>query len=127
MEKNFSGELQVLGFLKDHIFALFCIDILCIRYIYIDILSIKYISIDIIYSKYICGLGRELLDDTDSRVAYYSSAFLLKARLFSISISTLYSIQCQFCNLLIHPITDTAENDDRKTREIPAHATESCV
>jgi hypothetical protein len=24
--------------------------------------------------------GRELLDDTDSRVAYYSSAFLLKAR-----------------------------------------------
>ena len=24
--------------------------------------------------------GRELLDDTDSRVAYYSSAFLLKVR-----------------------------------------------
>jgi hypothetical protein len=28
---------------------------------------------------YLC---RELLDDTDSRVAYYSSAFLLKARGF---------------------------------------------
>jgi hypothetical protein len=26
---------------------------------------------------------RELLDDTDSRVAYYSSAFLLKARVLS--------------------------------------------
>lgn len=34
------------------------------------------------------GFGRELLDDTDSRVAYYSSAFLLKARMLCICFLT---------------------------------------
>ncbi|MCI21168.1 hypothetical protein A2U01_0042332 [Trifolium medium] len=49
------------------------------------------------FSTSVLASARELLDDTDSRVAYYSSAFLLKA-----------------------------SNDDGEAREISKHASESC-
>ncbi|KAK1355374.1 Armadillo-type fold [Heracleum sosnowskyi] len=43
-------------------------------------------------------LRRELLDDTDSRVAYYTSTFLLKARLSYFSQPIIFS--CLFCLLV---------------------------
>lgn len=57
--------------------------------------------------------GRELLDDTDSRVAYYSSAFLLKVWIFIDLVleidRTLNSIFCNNCPLLQRMMTEKPE------------------
>lgn len=84
---------------------------------------------------YLC---RELLDDTDSRVAYYSSAFLLKARRFlKFTILILKDIRRKknkLPNLLLVlffgspvKVLIISEDDDGGTREIPKHASEACL
>ena len=85
---------------------------------------------------YLC---RELLDDTDSRVAYYSSAFLLKARKFlKLTILILKDIHTTkekpsfqkkklfiFCSLV--EVWVISEDDDGGTRKLPKHASEACL
>lgn len=59
--------------------------------------------------------GRQLLDDTDSRVAYYSSAFLLKARYIKTYFLSCISVSLQPTPLQLVLFTNcivNAENDD---------------
>lgn len=94
-------------------------------------LSVQHVSWQLQTYVFLC---RELLDDTDSRVAYYSSAFLLKARgflKFTILILERHTLEERYVSKYIFgspvKIWIISEDDDGGTREISKHASEACL
>lgn len=71
---------------------------------------------------------RELLDDTDSRVAYFSSTFLLKVSFFPPSIkwiNTLVILSIQII-ILQRMMTEEADNYQRGLSSLVSRAQQVC-